>query len=104
MLSVRSLPLLSSAARACLLLALVATGCGRKATESDCQKIVRRVVELEMAKLAPDGNVAAEVKATQEALKQRAQKLCVGRRVTESSLRCVDEAKSAQELIDDCFN
>ncbi len=70
---------------------------------ADCETIVRRVVELELKSRAPTADIAAEVEATQEALRERALTSCVGRRITEGSLECAKQAKSAAELIDTCF-
>jgi hypothetical protein len=95
------------AAGACglaLLLALGGLGCGRKATVEDCQQIVKRIVELELESVVPEQDLGSEVRDVQQALRDRAQADCVGRRITEKSLACVAAAKSAEHVIDECFD
>ena len=87
-----------------LLLALGGMGCGRKATVDDCQQIVKRIVELELESVVPEQELGSEVRDAQQALRERALSDCVGRRITEKSLACVATAKSAADVIDECFD
>lgn len=90
-----------------LVLLIAASGllsCGREATARDCETIVKRVAELELAAIAPGQDVTEEVRSTQAALHSKALSNCVGRRISDDALRCVREAKSAEELIDTCFD
>lgn len=97
--------LFGTGCRALPVLALLACcGCGRKATVQDCEKIVQRVAELELATLAPGRDTSEEVRNTQVALRGRALEKCVGRRISEDALNCVQAAKSAEEIIDECFD
>lgn len=90
-------------------LAISAAGCGREATESDCQLIMDRVVELELRSqnvtdpaeirrkrnetlgLAADGSRKAWLEG------------CIGRRVTNRALDCVRAAKTADEITNQCL-
>jgi hypothetical protein len=86
------------------LLALFVLGCGREATVEDCQQIVKRIVELELESVVPEQDLSAEVQEAQQAFRERASANCVGRRITEKSLACVAAAKTAEAVIDDCFD
>jgi hypothetical protein len=86
------------------LAAVVAAGCGRKATVDDCEQIVRRIAELELTGVVPDAELSAEVTEAQQAFRERALADCVGRRITEKSLACVARAKTSEAVIDDCFD
>lgn len=86
-----------------LLGALLVLGCGRKATVEDCEQIVKRVAELELANVVPKSDLGSEVQQAQNSFRERALSDCVGRRITEKSLRCVAAAKTAAAVIDDCF-
>jgi hypothetical protein len=87
------------------LLALsAAVGCGRKATVEDCEQIVRRIAELELRDVVPREELGSEVQQAQEKFRERALADCVGRRITEGSLACVASAKTAETVIDDCFD
>jgi hypothetical protein len=90
--------------RLALVLAVSALGCGRKATVEDCQQIVKRIVELELESVVPEQELGSEVRDVQQALRERALSDCVGRRITEKSLACVAAAKSAEHVIDECFD
>jgi hypothetical protein len=79
-------------------------GCGRKATAEDCQRIVKRIAELELANVVPQTELNVEVEQAQNAFRDRALSDCVGRRITEASLECVANAKTAASVIDDCFD
>ena len=86
------------------LLVVLALGCGREATVEDCQQIVKRIVELELESVVPEQELSAEVQEAQAAFRERASADCVGRRITEKSLACVAAAKTAEAVIDDCFD
>jgi small lipoprotein (TIGR04454 family) len=82
-----------------LLLAVVVAGCGRRATEADCQLIVDRSVELQMkdmAKAEPDAIAKRQVQLRQELEAQM--KECVGRRISEKMMTCVKNAQSSEAL------
>jgi hypothetical protein len=79
-------------------------GCGRKATVEDCEQIVRRIAELELQPVVPKEELGAEVQGALQSFRERALADCVGRRISQSSLTCVASAKTAESVIDDCFD
>jgi hypothetical protein len=79
-------------------------GCGRKATVEDCEQIVRRIAELELKDVVPKEELGGEVQQAQQSFRERALADCVGRRITEKSLACIATAKTAEAVIDDCFD
>jgi len=85
-------------------LAATAAGCGRKATVEDCEQIVRRIAELELTGVVPQEDLSTEVADAQQRFRERALADCVGRRITQRSLACVANAKTAEAVIDDCFD
>lgn len=86
------------------LLSVASLGCGRKATVEDCEQIVKRIVELELKPVVPEQELGKEVRDAQQQFKDRALADCVGRRITDKSLRCVANAKSTATIIDDCLD
>ena len=86
------------------LAAVMASGCGRKATVEDCEQIVRRIAELELTGVVPQEALSTEVADAQQRFRERALADCVGRRITQKSLACVASAKTAEAVIDDCFD
>lgn len=83
--------------------ALLASGCGRKATLEDCQQIVSRIVELELKGHRDAPQIATEIERAKQELKGQAMSDCVGRRIRRDSLECVSEAKDSEQLIEHCF-
>ena len=79
-------------------------GCGRKATVDDCQRIVKRITELELKDVVSEQQIGSEISDAQQAFRERALSDCVGRRITEKSLACVETAATAAAIIDDCFD
>lgn len=74
-------------------------GCGRPATEADCQLVVDRSVELSAAeKNIVDAKEVERYKS--EAKKALSAELgrCVGRRITDGMIRCASAAQSSKEL------
>lgn len=86
------------------LLAASVAACGRKATVEDCEQIVRRIAELELTGMVPQEELGSEVQQAQQSFRERALADCVGRRITERSLACVANAKTAAAVIDECFD
>lgn len=88
-----------------LTLSLVASAGCRRATEADCEKIVDRIVELQLREQGvTDPDVIARRKDETKA-KKRQELLggCVGRRISNSSLECIQGAKTSAEIIDVCL-
>ena len=79
-------------------------GCGREATLEDCQRIVERITELELAGVVPEEELGSEVSEAKARFRERALSQCEGRRITEKSLACVEKATSAAAIIDECFD
>jgi hypothetical protein len=79
---------------------LLALGCGRKATEADCQLIVDRNVEVTMRSMSNQPDQAAITKKQEELRGEMKDGLkdCVGRRVTDSMMDCVKGAKTQDEI------
>jgi hypothetical protein len=91
----------------CLLAALGAAGggCGHPATPQECEKIIERVAELELkAAHVEPGDVGPRVKETKEAFRRRMMNECVGRRITDRAFECVKNAKTSEEISEDCFD
>jgi small lipoprotein (TIGR04454 family) len=85
-------------------LALAVVGCGHPASVQECEQIVERIAQLELEKRGIDPQaIATEVKTTKQQMHERTMKECVGRRITESALRCVRDAKRSEQ-IEQCFN
>lgn len=93
----------------CRALALVGAcafvGCGHPATETECDEIFNKVVELELATQKVNDPQAVSKRATEaraargEALRKR----CLGRRLTDSAMACVRSAKSYDQIENECF-
>lgn len=95
--------------RACpILLAVLGawtTGCGHPATLEECELIVQRIAELEIGKHgSTDRQLAEEVNRTKQAMHQRTLGQCVGKRITSKAMRCVQNADTSDEIINDCLN
>lgn len=88
------------------LLAGALLGCGRPATQSDCDFIVGRIAELELRadKEVDPRDVAKQVAETKQEFQAKATRECVGKRVTERALRCVRTARTAEEIVQKCLN
>ncbi len=82
---------------------LACIGCGRRATELDCQAIVDKSVELQLREANQSSPEAIQKREEQvRAELQDEIKSCEGRRVTENTMACVHAAPSTQEL-DKCL-
>lgn len=86
-----------------LCFAFLGAGCGRKATRADCEKFFDKNVEVKMKE---EGNTdAASIAKRQTELRNDRKDdidQCVGRRITDGMLKCVDAAQTAQD-IDKCL-
>lgn len=77
--------------------------CGRPATQKECDEIVVRVTELELKGRGVAGGDGQEVQEIKEALRKTTMRDCVGRRISDKAMACVRAAKTAQELVSECF-
>jgi hypothetical protein len=97
----RSRVFVSSAA--CLVLALVLVGCGRKATREDCETVVDRNVELQLKALGvTDPAVVGKRRSEMRASMEKDIQECIGKRVTDGMMACVKTADTAEQ-IDKCL-
>ena len=92
--------------RALILTALFLAACGRPATDAECDEIVTRITQLELgeSKVSDQAEVQKQVEETRQAFKAKTKEQCVGKRVTDSALRCVRNAKTAEEIVQECLN
>jgi hypothetical protein len=78
--------------------------CGRPATEKECQEILRRAARLELQeRLGNRELIESEVEEIAKTMREPMMEKCVGKRITESVLHCIRQAKTADELFGDCF-
>lgn len=84
-------------------LALLA-GCGHPATVEECNQIIAKSAELELrAQRVTDPQIIAErTKAVEAARGDELRKKCVGKRITDSALRCVAQSTNPKEF-DKCL-
>ncbi len=89
-----------------LLASVLAVACGKPATAEDCERIVTRITELQLkeANISEPNNVKAQVEETKQRFSEAAQKECIGRRISASSLECVESATSARQIVEECFD
>jgi hypothetical protein len=85
---------------------LSVSGCGHPASVAECEEIVTRIARLELEKQYPHNPKAVEreTESTKKALKKTTMKDCVGKRITESAMKCVKNAKTSKEIVDKCFD
>lgn len=83
---------------------LGALGCGRPATQAECEEIVERVVRLhlEATRRERPESMAGEVAEFKERVRERTRSACVGKPVTARALACAREASDVDAL-EDCF-
>lgn len=87
----------------CLLLAslicagLAATGCGHPASRAECEEIIERMMRLRAQEKSIDESGLEE---KIEDAKEDLVKECEGKRITDSFMECVRNAKTADEIRD----
>jgi hypothetical protein len=79
--------------------------CGKPATVEDCEHIMARITELEMkaANVSNPASIQAQVERTKQMFHSAAQGECVGRRLSQATRDCVDQAQSARQIVEECF-
>jgi hypothetical protein len=90
------------AAALVLLVAFMAAACGRRATAADCDLIFNRYVEVQLRSVHITDPV--EVAKREQSMRGEMKddlKECPGKRITDSMLRCVQNAQTNDE-IDKC--
>jgi hypothetical protein len=78
-------------------------GCGRRATQADCQLIVDKSVELQMKEMSLTS--AVDVQKRVELVRGQLQgdiASCEGRRITDRTVACVQAATTTKEM-DQCL-
>jgi hypothetical protein len=87
-------------------IAIVLCGCGRPATVEDCEYVVERIVQLELEQRnqGDPETVKVEADRTKQVLRESTMKDCVGKRITDGAMECVRNAKTSQEIVEDCFD
>jgi hypothetical protein len=81
-------------------------GCGKPATVEECEEIVERIARLKLQEKRPNDEkyILEEIDATKKALNDTTLKHCVGRRITDDAKRCMREAKTSKEIVEECFD
>jgi hypothetical protein len=87
-----------------VLISSVGFGCGHPASEAECTKIFERSAVLELAaqNVTDPSLVEARVASLRSERGEELIKQCVGRRITEKALACVERATSPGD-VDACF-
>ncbi len=80
------------------------SGCGREATVEDCDRIVKRITELELGGSVQGEELGSEIAQAQRSLHDQALSRCVGKRITQNALDCVAQATSADQIVNQCFD
>ena len=80
--------------------ALVMIGCGRRATQADCETILDRMVVVKLKQK----NITdpASVEKMQGDLRKDAESdfpSCVGRRITDSAMECIKKADTQEAIV-----
>lgn len=78
-------------------------GCGHPATRAECEEIFRRSAEIELRKrnITDAKQIATRIREAREA-RGDSVKNCVGKRITQSAMDCVRQAKTSAQL-DGCL-
>lgn len=87
--------------------AFLLSSCGRPATVQDCEVIVDRVARLQIKESRPMSDqevIDREVQTEKVLLKQRIDERCVGKRITEATMKCVQAATSSKDVVEKCFD
>jgi hypothetical protein len=82
-------------------------GCGHKASQAECEQIVERVTVLQVQKeqlITDPKRLGLEADFQKRVQHDTMMKKCVGKRITDSIMRCVREAKTADEIVNECFD
>lgn len=90
-----------------ILVSLAVFGCGHPATVQECEVIVERITQLEVGKRTANADpktLEREVAEAKKSLRTATMKECVGRRITDKAMRCVREAESSKQIIEECFD
>ncbi len=80
------------------------SGCGHPATDVECAEIFRSSAEIELRSqgITDPAVIAQRVADARAAKGDELLADCVGKRITDSAMACVKQAKTAEEL-DECL-
>ena len=80
--------------------ALLCAGCGHPATRAECDEIFAKITEIELSsqKVSDPKASAERTEATRAAEGEVFATHCLGKRITESALRCVRASTTAAQL------
>ena len=80
------------------------TGC-HTATEADCERIIDRIVELELKDQGITNPEVVAQRKQQTRSKKRDDLLqgCVGNRIGKSTMTCIDNAESSKQITEECL-
>ncbi len=89
---------------AAISLAMLFASCHKRATRNECQTIFDRIVELELGEIGYRDPALAARKRRHLTWRHRATIAeCIGRRLPPNALRCIQKAKSTEELSHQCL-
>ena len=89
----------------CFVSLSIAAGCGHPATRDECVSIFTKSAELSLREQKVEHPEVIRSRTEQFMASDEGQELikqCEGKRITESALRCVEKAESAEQ-IDSCL-
>ncbi len=84
-----------------VLAASLLAGCGRKATEADCQIIVDQTVAVKLKEknVTDPAAVTKMQQELREEVKGEVMDGCVGKRISDSALTCIKGAETQEEIV-----
>ena len=86
------------------LVASLAAGCW-SATEHDCERIIDRIVELELKEQNITNPALVEQRKKETHANKRDELLggCVGNRIGKSSMSCIENAETSKDITEKCL-
>ena len=90
-----------------VLIALVCASCGHPASLGECEQIVEQVTVLQVRQeqlITDKASLAREAEHQKKTQHDAMMQKCVGKRITDSIMRCVRNAKTADEIVNQCFD
>ncbi len=89
---------------ASLFLALPLSSCGRPATESECKKIIRAALKAELQEhYSSKELIAKELPRLEEQSMAGLLPKCLGQRIRDEQLRCIDRAEAGEVAFEECL-
>ena len=86
------------------LLCLALSSCGRPATESECKKIIRAALRAELQEhYSSQKMVEQELPRLEEESLDSLMPKCLGQRIKDEQLRCIDRAEAGEVAFEDCL-